>query len=106
MTLNEYQDEASMTADFDQSTNEEYTILGLVSEAGEVAGVRKKLLRCDFPAEEYGERLKKELGDVLWYVAMVAREHGFTLDEVASDNIKKLADRRERGKIKGDGDDR
>ncbi len=50
--------------------------------------------------------LKAELGDVLWYMAQVATELDLTLDEIAEYNIAKLMDRLERGKIKGDGDNR
>ena len=50
--------------------------------------------------------LKAELGDVLWYIAQVATELGLSLDEIAEYNIAKLYDRLERGKIRGDGDNR
>ena len=47
-----------------------------------------------------------ELGDVLWFVAMMARRLGFSLEEVMRRNLDKLADRQARGVIVGDGDKR
>ena len=85
-----------------------YPTLGLVNEAGEVAGKIKKVFR-DKDGEinaETREALKAELGDVLWYMAQVATELGLTLDEIAEYNIEKLYSRLERGKIRGDGDNR
>ncbi len=52
------------------------------------------------------EEYVKELGDVLWYIAASAKELGFTLEQVAQLNLKKLADRKERGVIKSEGDNR
>ncbi len=85
-----------------------YPTLGLVNEAGEVAGKIKKVFRDKDGeiSEETRESLKAELGDVLWYLAQVATELDLSLDEIAEANIEKLLDRLERGKIKGDGDDR
>ncbi len=85
-----------------------YPTLGLVNEAGEVAGKIKKVFRDKDGEinEETRSALKAELGDVLWYVAQVATELDLTLDEIAEYNIAKLLDRLERGKIKGDGDNR
>ena len=85
-----------------------YPTLGLVNEAGEVAGKIKKVFRDKDGeiSEETREALKAELGDVLWYVAQVATELDLSLDEIAEANIAKLLDRLERGKIKGDGDNR
>ena len=85
-----------------------YPTLGLVNEAGEVAGKIKKVFR-DKDGEinaETREALKAELGDVLWYISQVATELDLSLDESAEANIAKLLDRLERGKIKGDGDNR
>lgn len=85
-----------------------YPTLGLVNEAGEVAGKIKKVFR-DKDGEisaETREALKAELGDVLWYISQVATELELSLDEIAEANIAKLLDRLERGKIKGEGDNR
>ena len=80
----------------------------LVNEAGEVAGKIKKVFRDKGGeiSDETRESLKAELGDVFWYIAQVATELGLSLDEIAEYNIAKLYDRLERGKIRGDGDNR
>lgn len=85
-----------------------YPTLGLVNEAGEVAGKVKKIFRDKqgVISDEDREALKQELGDVLWYLAQIATEIGVGLDEVASANLTKLFDRLERGKIRGEGDTR
>jgi NTP pyrophosphatase (non-canonical NTP hydrolase) len=85
-----------------------YPVLGLVNEAGEVAGKIKKVFR-DKGGEisaETRDALKAELGDVLWYLAQVCTELEIPLDEVAEANLAKLFDRQARGKIRGDGDNR
>jgi NTP pyrophosphatase (non-canonical NTP hydrolase) len=85
-----------------------YPTLGLVNEAGEVAGKIKKVFR-DKSGEisaETRDALKAELGDVLWYLAQVATELDLSLDEIAEYNTAKLLDRQARGKIHGDGDNR
>ena len=56
--------------------------------------------------EETKNLLKKELGDVLWYLAQVSSELGISLDDVAKTNLEKLFSRLERNKISGDGDNR
>jgi NTP pyrophosphatase (non-canonical NTP hydrolase) len=85
-----------------------YPTLGLVNEAGEVAGKIKKVFRDKGGeiSEETRQALKGELGDVLWYITQVATELDLSLDEIAEHNIAKLYDRLKRGKIKGDGDNR
>lgn len=50
--------------------------------------------------------LAKELGDVLWYVAMAADELGLEFDEIAHESVMKLVGRKERGTLKGSGDNR
>jgi len=50
--------------------------------------------------------LAKEVGDVLWYVALTARELGLTLQDVATLNLEKLMSRLQRGTLKGKGDER
>ena len=85
-----------------------YPTLGLVNEAGEVAGKIKKVFRDkegEFSAETR-EALKAELGDVLWYLAQTCTELDISLEEVAESNLTKLLDRQARGKIQGDGDNR
>lgn len=83
-----------------------YTALGLNGEAGEVAEKLKKHYRDELDTDFTAELLKKELGDVLWYLSETARHWGFKLSDVAQTNIEKLASRRERGVVGGSGDNR
>ena len=85
-----------------------YPTLGLVNEAGEVAGKIKKIFRDKGGAigEADREALKYELGDVLWYLTQICTELGLTLDEVAAANVEKLHSRLARGQIRGEGDAR
>ena len=107
MDFNDYQTKSRKTAGYPAIGHPIiYPTLGLVNEAGEVAGKIKKVFRDKGGqfSEETREALKAELGDVLWYIAQVATELDLSLDKIAEDNIAKLYDRLERGKIKGDGD--
>jgi len=109
LTIKEYQERAETTylrEEYMTETGISYTALGLVGEAGEVANKVKKILRGDYEAEAIRDDLSKELGDVLWYVAMVAREFNLDLEEIAEANLEKLASRKERGVLKGSGDER
>jgi len=109
MTFEEYQKKSRKTAQYpDAGSNFIYPTLGLAGEAGEVAEKIKKVLRDDGGEVllEKREEIKKELGDVLWYLTQIATELNLPLEEIAEFNIKKLASRAERGKIGGSGDDR
>ena len=109
MTFDEYQKLAGKTAsDPNIGQNFVYPTLGCVGEAGEVEEKVKKIFRDEggVVTDQKKEDIKKELGDVLWYLSRVSVEFGISLDEVACFNIKKLSSRKERGKIKGDGDSR
>jgi len=104
-----YENLAGQTAIFPKEKALEYLSLGLTSEAGEVAGKVKKLIRDGEDVE--GFELKKiaiasEIGDVLWYCAMMAKEVGVPLNEIMKDNLKKLHGRKERGTLSGSGDER
>ncbi len=85
-----------------------YPTLGLVNEAGEVAGKIKKIFRDKGGAigDADREALKYELGDVLWYLTQICTELDLTLEDVAAANIEKLFSRLERGQIRGEGDER
>lgn len=100
-TLDEYQEKASKTAIYKDKLT--YPALGLSGEAGEVANKVKKYMR-DGHLDTVD--LAKELGDVLWYVAMVANDIDFDLSQIAELNIQKLNSRMERGTIQGSGDNR
>ena len=103
MNLSEYQQWTRTTAIYPSANAIEYVTLGLASEAGEVADVLKKEIR---DGDDRKDSMRKELGDVLWYLARVADELGTDLGEIAADNVAKLHDRQERGKLRGSGDDR
>ena len=109
MNFNDYQTKSRGTAKYPAiGHGVVYPTLGLVNEAGEVAGKIKKVFR-DKGGEinpETREALKAELGDVLWYLAQTCTELGISLEEVAESNLTKLLDRQARGKIQGDGDNR
>jgi NTP pyrophosphatase (non-canonical NTP hydrolase) len=113
MTLNEYQQAALETAQYpDRGNNAIYPALGLAGEAGEAVDKVKKIWRNlgitsgrEYLATQRLE-LAKEIGDVMWYVAALADEIGFDLESVAAMNMAKLKDRKERGVIKSEGDNR
>jgi NTP pyrophosphatase (non-canonical NTP hydrolase) len=108
MEFDDYQRAAQRTAIYADRFRVVYPALGLASEAGEVAGKIKKVLRDqggDFEAAPI-EGLKDELGDVLWYVAVLAADLGLSLEEIAAQNLGKLASRSERGRLGGAGDRR
>lgn len=104
--FNEYQKRAATTAVYDRKKALEYLALGLTEEAGEVAGKFSKVFRGDKSLNEQGEAIFKELGDVLWFVANLSLEMGWSLSDVAAGNLAKLADRQARGVLKGSGDNR
>ncbi len=85
-----------------------YCALKLAGEAGEVSEKLGKVIRDDASVVSGAKRAEfaKELGDVLWYVAMASKELGYSLSEVADINLTKLADRKERGVLHGSGDNR
>lgn len=109
MTFREYQIKASETARFpDKDLIFVYTALGLMGEAGEVAEKIKKIWRDknkqidDIDREE----IKKEMGDVLWYLSQLAEELNIDFDDVAQTNLDKTASRLTRNLINGSGDNR
>ena len=109
MNFNDYQTISRRTALYPKKGHDfTYPTLGLAGETGEVAEKVKKILRDKNGVVDSAtkEELKKELGDVLWYLAQLATEFGLSLDDIADTNLKKLSSRMERGKIGGDGDER
>jgi NTP pyrophosphatase (non-canonical NTP hydrolase) len=93
MEMDEYQRLALRTAGHRESTDKvlTYTALGLTGESGEVAEIIKKAFYHGHPLD--GEALRRELGDVLWYVAVMADGLGLSLDQIARENIEKLRTR-------------
>ncbi len=111
MDFKEYQKKSRKTAVYPKSKYCEgvfYPTLGLVGESGEVAEKVKKSLRDDqgIITKEKKEEIKKELGDVLWYVSQIATDLKLSLDDIALTNLEKLASRFKRGHIRGSGDNR
>lgn len=125
MTLNEYQQKA-MTTCMASCDNISYMLLNLVGEVGEFSSklakhIRKEeaaigqegdsqlYWRQELPDSEIThnrELLSKELGDILWQLSGLCHVMGFSLEEVAKQNLDKLADRAKRNKIDGNGDER
>lgn len=121
MTLNEYQEKA-MTTCMPSCDNFSYMFLNLVGEVGELASkvakhIRKGRVSIDNNVlftycgkEELSEdeevELRKELGDCLWQLSGLCRVFGWSLEEVAQENLDKLASRQQRGVIAGNGDNR
>jgi len=105
MEFNEYQKKAIETAFF-TGDGLTYCTLGLCGEAGEFAEHIKKMLRDDGGklTEEKKKSLIGELGDVLWYLSVLANELDTDLESVVEYNLKKIKSRKERGVQKGSGD--
>lgn len=123
MNATEYQVKAHDFASYGE--NPMYPALGLSEEAGEVCGKIAKFIRkhegidpmtARYELEnkvtitddelKFRKDLSKELGDVLWMVAELCTNYGLDMGEVMTENIEKLADRKERGVIVGEGDNR
>lgn len=109
MHANEYQDRALETAIYpSRGDNFVYPALGLVGEAGEVADKLKKVIRDNngVLTDAVKDAVAAELGDTMWYVAVLASELGYGLDEIMAKNLAKLNSRKERGVLTGSGDNR
>lgn len=109
MDFHEYQKKSRETAIYPNAgANFIYPTLGLVGEAGEVAEKIKKIIRDHGGVlkDEHKEEIKKELGDVLWYVAQISTELDLSLHDVAFANLEKLLSRKDRGTLGGSGDNR
>lgn len=118
MTLNEYQEQA-MTTCLPESENFAYMMLNLVGEVGEIAGKVSKSIRKGRTAiydncltgwesreQEFVKELQKETGDVLWQLSGLCSVMGWSLEDIARQNLDKLADRQKRGVIASQGDNR
>lgn len=102
MLIEDYQELAWKTA-LETAKNPSYMVANLTSEAGEVAGKYAKWIR-DGVLDEAG--MQKEVGDVLWQIAGLSTVMGWSLADLASKNLKKLAERQVNNTLKGSGDDR
>lgn len=103
MKLNEYQDKA-MSFRL-PSADEQYAMFNLTGEVGELNSLIAKAIRDGQKPDLY-DNIKKELGDILWCLAAVAKDLELTLEEVAEANIDKLSLRKANGTIQGSGDNR
>ena len=113
MDFNDYQLKAYKTAIYPKQIKIVYPAMGLAGEAGEVANKIKKLMRDDNLGiqveqvnKEKAEAAADELGDVMWYVACLAQDLGFSLEDIVKKNLEKLAGRQQRGTLHGSGDKR
>lgn len=110
MTFDEYQKQALTTAvnDYEPLMEKTIWVMGIAGEAGEVVEKWKKIVAYrggKITDEDLGE-FKKELGDVVWYIAVLAHSLGLSFDEIMELNLKKLQDRQKRNVIRGAGDNR
>lgn len=110
MTFDEYQTQALTTviSTSDELKDTLHWVLGINGEAGEVAEKVKKIIRDKNGeiSEEDKKELAKEIGDVLWYLAVFAHQLGFKFEDVAQINLDKLSSRQKRGILGGSGDNR
>lgn len=110
MTFKEYDDFIKTTAIYPKDKKVIYPAFGLAGEVGEIMEKLKKIMRGGGDVQnidsENIEELKKELGDVIWYISAISSDLGFTLDDVINKNIEKLSSRKDRGVIHGEGDNR
>lgn len=102
--LDEYQMEANKFIVAGSSPEER--VFGLAEEVGEAMGVFKRMFRGDYDIETTRNKLFFELGDIMWYISQVANDNGWPLADVATCNIAKLQDRKDRSTLKGEGDTR
>lgn len=108
MDIKQYQTIIEQTAVYPEEIGKLYCALGLCGEAGEVAEKVKKLYRDQQGevTDEFKAAVKKELGDVLWYLTAMANELNMSLEEIMLTNYNKLIARRETNTLHGNGDDR
>jgi len=110
VTFDEYQKQAITTNLTKQDQLQELMqqVLGLGDESGEVLAIFKKWIRdngADINLLDK-QNVAKELGDILWYIAVVAHDLNISFDDIATANIEKLRSRKERGVLNGSGDNR
>lgn len=110
MTFDEYQKQALTTAIInpDPLLDKSIWVMGIAGEAGEVVEKWKKIVayRDGEITEDDLQELKKELGDVVWYIAVLAHSLGLSFEDVMQQNVEKLKSRQARNVLKGSGDNR
>ena len=103
MNINQYQYDAMKTRL--RTANGDYALLGLAGEVGELLSIVAKAIRDD-DGKVDNTSMKKELGDCLWFLAAIATDFGFTLEEAAEVNLTKLQKRQKNNTLTGSGDNR
>jgi NTP pyrophosphatase (non-canonical NTP hydrolase) len=108
MDFQDYQQKARETAIYPSEHSILYPTLGLCGEAGEVAEKVKKVIRDKGGEFDETDRMniRKELGDVLWYMAQICSDLDLRLESIAIANVEKLRLRKEKGTLSGSGDER
>ena len=110
MTFDEYQKQALTTAITypDPLMDKTIWVMGVAGEAGEVLEKWKKIIayKDGVITDEDRTELGKELADVVWYIAVMAERLGLSFDDLMAQNLAKLKSRKERGTLKGAGDNR
>ncbi len=110
MTFDEYQKQALTTAvnNYDPLMAKTIWAMGVAGEAGEVVEKWKKIVayKEGKVSDDDLAELAKELGDVVWYIAVMADSLGLSLEDIMQRNVTKLQDRQKRNVIKGAGDNR
>lgn len=110
MTLEEYQKQALTTVIASDSEFRDllHWVLGINGEAGEIAEKIKKIIRDKNGEVSEADKaeLAKEVGDVLWYLAVFAHHLGVPFEQIAQQNLDKLQSRKARGVLGGSGDNR
>ena len=111
MTFKQYQKKTKNTYKNNDNTSNERLArlaLGICEEGGEIAGKIKKYFRGDYTPFffTFKDEVRKEIGDTLYYLAMLSNVLNMDLGKIAEENIAKLASRKKRGKIRGKGDHR
>ena len=106
--LDMYQKVAKQTAIYPREQAIIYPTLGLTGEAGEVANKVKKIYRdgTNKISKNHVQEISAEIGDCLWYVALLADDIGCKLSDIANDNLLKLSNRMKNGTLHGSGDKR
>lgn len=104
LTFDDYQNKCFDLA-LPSAKSSQYLFAGLAGETGELCSLYAKSVR-DGINSDFMDNVKKEIGDVLWFVAVIAHYHGLSLEDVAQANIDKLESRRKRNVITGSGDNR
>jgi NTP pyrophosphatase (non-canonical NTP hydrolase) len=103
MSANEYQNFCQSVRIF--SADDMYAVLNLPGEVGELCSLLAKARR-DGRKFDHDQNIKKELGDIMWSVAIIALDNGFTLQDIMDGNVAKLTKRVHDKTLQGSGDNR